>query len=163
MGKNHVFLVAFIFCIHYVTNSSLNYKPLKKGAIMNSLELVEAAGNGDTQQITSLLTTGADVNSKDDHGRSALMKAAKYGHKGVVELLIQLGADIHARDNRGTNAVYWAAEKAHNGVVELLIRHGADVDAIDDRGWSALDHARATQNKTLTAILEKAASLPRVM
>jgi len=91
------------------------------------------------------------------------VKAAKYGHTEVVELLIQLGADIHTRDNRGTNAVYWAAEKGHNGVVELLIRHGADVDAIDDRGWSALDHARASQNTALTAILEQAVSLPRVM
>jgi ankyrin repeat protein len=54
--------------------------------------LVGAASTGDTEKVQALLAKGADVNAKDNKGRTALMGANKKGHKEIVQLLKKAGA-----------------------------------------------------------------------
>ena len=46
-----------------------------------------------------LLEKGADVKSKDSHGRTPLSWAAEYGHEAVVELLLEKGANVESKDS----------------------------------------------------------------
>lgn len=56
------------------------------------------ASQGDVEGINSLLDEGADVNSADYDGRSALHLAASEGKLEAVELLLKKGARVNPRD-----------------------------------------------------------------
>jgi ankyrin repeat protein len=43
--------------------------------------------------VKTLLAHGADVNAKNESGKSPLLQAVQYGHKEVVEVLLQAGAE----------------------------------------------------------------------
>jgi ankyrin repeat protein len=48
-----------------------------------------------------LITAGAEINRRCEHGRTALQMAAAWGHLDVVQLLIENGADTTIRDDEG--------------------------------------------------------------
>jgi len=82
----------------------------------------EAAEKGDFADVKRHLKRGADVNAKDEYGRTPLLEAARNGHKAVAELLIAKGADVNAKDNNGRTPLYYAL---NTGVAKILKRHGA--------------------------------------
>ena len=45
-------------------------------------ELYEAIITGDLERVKELIENGADVNYKDEHGKTPLIYAAQYGYKG---------------------------------------------------------------------------------
>ena len=55
-----------------------------------------------------LINLGADVNAKDNFGRTPLMEVADNGYFDVVKLLILNGADIQAVDESGNTALVYA-------------------------------------------------------
>ena len=48
-----------------------------------------------------LIENGADVNKKDDNGKTPLHYAAAYGYLEICELLIKNGAHINAKNRWG--------------------------------------------------------------
>ena len=54
----------------------------------------QAATHGDVESARRLLQSGADVDSRDRYGQTALMQAAHHGHEALVELLIENGAEV---------------------------------------------------------------------
>jgi ankyrin repeat domain-containing protein 50 len=54
--------------------------------------------------IRLLLKKGADVNAKDNDGRTALYWAAREEHEAVVRLPVEKGADVNA-DGNGTTVL----------------------------------------------------------
>lgn len=58
-------------------------------------ELVYWASLGELAEVEKSLANGAEVNSKDDEGYSALQAAAENDHLAVVKLLVSKGADVH--------------------------------------------------------------------
>jgi len=55
-------------------------------------DLLEAAKRGDVPAVQRFIADGADVNTKDDNGLTALIAASFNGHKEVRELLVRAGA-----------------------------------------------------------------------
>ena len=53
---------------------------------------------GHKEVLKFLLKNDADINAKDNFGRTALFHATKCGNKDIVEILIQSGADINTKD-----------------------------------------------------------------
>ncbi len=56
------------------------------------------------QLVAILVEHGANVNVKDDFGRTPLHRAAQYGHKNGVIALLKAEADPTLKDNKGVTA-----------------------------------------------------------
>ena len=89
------------------------------------VQILEAAKKGDTKRAEELIEKGADVNAKDVHGETALMKAIMCARIEIITILIEKGADVNARDKNGRTALRWATERGLTGTVKLLRAHGA--------------------------------------
>ncbi|KAH7129683.1 putative kinesin, partial [Dactylonectria estremocensis] len=74
-----------------------------------------------------LLAAGADVNVKDQKGRTPLSWAAEQGNEAIARLLVEAGADKEAKDGHGGRGpLHYAAEQGHEAIARLLVEAGAD-------------------------------------
>jgi len=106
-------------------------KRLKKSEPEPSLneQLMQAAENGSLEQIKALLTKGAEVNAKDNLGRTALMEAGGKGNLEIVKLLIDNGADANAKDENGRTVLMEAARSGKLRILEFPIDKVLKVNA----------------------------------
>ncbi|CAH2255398.1 Ankyrin repeat domain-containing 63 [Pelobates cultripes] len=93
-----------------------------------------------------LLDKGAEVNSRDRAGRTALSYSCERGHLQEVKLLVQRGADPELSDLWGNTALIYASVSGHATVLDFLARAfkrlGLQIDRANRVGNSALDVAR---------------------
>jgi uncharacterized protein len=87
--------------------------------------LVTAACCGDYEIVERLVEEGADLNVKDETGKTAVIAAADEGWLGITEYLLEHGADVNAKDNDGDTALDIAKFQEHDNIVEVLLRFGA--------------------------------------
>lgn len=86
-----------------------------------------AVTRGDLPVVRELLESGADINSRDRYGQTALMLAARRGLQEVVEILIEHGADLNATAKYHLSALMLAVIAGHSGIAQRLARAGADL------------------------------------
>ncbi|AZL14968.1 ankyrin repeat domain-containing protein [Rickettsiales endosymbiont of Stachyamoeba lipophora] len=117
-------------------------------ALYGKTALHSAAEHGHTETVRVLVQElKADVNAKDEDGRTALHYAATVvGQTETVYVLVQeLGADIKATDNNGKTALHYTVygnTNGHTETVRVLVQElKADVNAKDKDGRSALHYA----------------------
>lgn len=94
-------------------------------AAIGRTALHAAAWNGAESVVKLLLKHGADVNARDDRGRTALMNASLRGteqHARVVKELLAHGADAQVRDNSGATALKLAQDQARYMGVDEIVR-----------------------------------------
>ena len=101
-------------------------------------KLLDAAENN-IEEVREALSLGADVDSADIHGYTALMYACWNGDINITRLLIEHSADVNAVDNIGETALMRACWNGHIDTIQLLIEHGADISLKDKDGKTALD------------------------
>ena len=81
---------------------------------------------GDIDGLTRVLATGADVNARDNRGRTALMYAVDKGYVLLVEPLLAAQADPNVRAPDGATALFIAAVHGHSEIISMLMKAGAD-------------------------------------
>ena len=86
---------------------------------MNS-DLHQAAIDGDVSKIRGLLASGANVNAKNQDGRTALILAAVQRRVDVVQFLLNNGADPNARDKQGDTAMSIVRQSGQIHMGQLL-------------------------------------------
>jgi ankyrin repeat protein len=99
------------------------------------MELIEACKKGDLNFVRSLVensSNSADINSKDNCGRTSLLWASIERDLEIVKYLIDKGADINHKDVKGETSLMWASQEGHLEIVKYLIEKGADVNHKDD-------------------------------
>lgn len=101
------------------------------------------AQNGSVQTANLLISLGADINHKQNHGWTPLMNASFAGNFEIAKALILAGADVNDQSyNKGTALIY-ASQKGNKDIVELLLQSGADHSIKDRYGKTALMRASA--------------------
>lgn len=101
--------------------------------------LHEAALAGDIEKVKSLISRGADVNEKDEGGRTALHYACEKGHAEVARLLINQGARINVTTAMmASTPLHYAVMRGDKQTVELLLSKGADINAKNRDGSTPL-------------------------
>jgi ankyrin repeat protein len=102
-------------------------------------ELFSAVEKNDIQKVRELITKSADVNVKEEHGNTPLIKAAGRGYAEIAELLIAKGADVNAQSwSQGNTPLILAASFGRLETTKLLIAKGADVNAKTKQGQTPL-------------------------
>lgn len=119
--------------------------------------LVTGARHKNLRMVEMALSSGANIEAKDEIGRTSLMWAGFQGAPAMVAYLIAQGADINARDRAGRTGLMWAAIAGQGEVVRMLLRHGADVGLVDAKGTDAAGYASAESHFLVAEDLEEAA------
>lgn len=102
-----------------------------------------AAKSGHADLIFALNTDHkADLEEKDNMGRTPLHWAAFSGNIEAIKTLMSLGANIEARDLAEETPLHRAAGWANLETVKTLYQFGADTEARDHDGHRPLDSAR---------------------
>ena len=104
--------------------------------------LLIAVSAGHKAMVELLLSKGADVNSRDSLGETALHLAAEHGFQSVAESLLAKKADVNARDVSLETPLHLAARNGHAAMVAFLLAHQADVNVRDKEGKTPLDYAK---------------------
>jgi len=90
-----------------------------------------------------LLDAGADINSKDVEGKSALMYilSTKKATVKLIELLIRYGAYINSLCKSGKSPLIYACKGNNRYVLNFLLKSHADINVISKDGKPLLCHA----------------------
>jgi ankyrin repeat protein len=117
--------------------------------------VADAAYAGNLDRVRSMVTSGSDVDAKEESGYTGLMWAAMKGRYDIAEFLVTHGANPNIQDEKGTTALHIAATASVSQVeiVKLLLSHKAAVDIKDSDGDTALLLAA---NPTIVAALVEA-------
>lgn len=126
-----------------------------------------AACDGDIKKVTNLLRLGANVNTADGLGYSALIdvEACKRHddptRMQLVELLIEKDAAVNHRSSDGSTALLYAARNGDTQAVNVLLRNGALVNLADKEGETALMKAASSScnEETVRALISAGADL----
>ena len=97
---------------------------------MASMPMQLAADASNTELVRMLLKAGADPNSPNSEGETALHLVARAGNVEAAKLLLRAGAEVDPHESfGGQTPLMWAAARRHPEMVELLADKGADVNA----------------------------------
>lgn len=105
-------------------------------------ELWNGAYEDQVDYVKELINEGANPNTCDNTGMSALAIASQDGHLDVVRYLLDHGADVNAHSKGKvtdrTALMAAASNDGHPEIVRLLVERGANVNTRGELGWTAL-------------------------
>lgn len=105
------------------------------------------ASESNISAVETLLQAGADVDSKDKNGKTALHKAAERGDSRAVSVLLKFGADMTVEDDKGRNAAHCAVSSYHLDTIKILVEAGADLNCTDREGCTLIHRALKSPDK----------------
>ena len=124
-----------------------------------SQNILAVAGGGYVKLLEMLLDAGADVNTTNEDGDTALIYASDGGHVSCISLLLDRGACPDARESSGCTALMIASRGGHVASIERLLAAGVDVNAKDNGGRNSLVMAAEGGHIAAVEILEKNGAL----
>ena len=132
--------------------------PEEKQAKLNK-ELLDAARNGHTEIANALINARADLDVKDNVGKTPLNWAAEKGHTEIANALINAaelnkklldaarngrteianalinaGANVNTQGESRRTPLHYAAIKGHTEIVKAIIAAGAKIEEKDING-----------------------------
>ncbi len=98
-----------------------------------------STGNIDEEieKLQEALDNGANINARDNTGRTALSYAAadsfyhNTGRNEIIEFLLENGANVNLQDNNGNSALIWAITYSNLEFARILLENGANPNMPD--------------------------------
>ena len=118
-------------------SSNLNKKYDEKGYTPFILAVTK---NYSISVLEALLNNGADINSLDDNGYTALMYASISSPKEIVNYLLDKGAKANIKNNSLDTALHYLITRdfCDLNLINKMISAGADINAQNNRGETIL-------------------------
>jgi ankyrin repeat protein len=141
---------------------ALTLAPSVARAMAAERPVADAAARGDFLTVQELLRGGADVNSSQGDGMTALHWAAERGDAKLAAVLIYSGASVAAGTRIGRyTPLHLASREGHADVVRALLEAKADPSAAStNSGVLPIHLAAASGNvETIAALLEAGADV----
>ncbi|KAM8709727.1 hypothetical protein ACLKA7_016524 [Drosophila subpalustris] len=111
--------------------------------------------SGDKDDVLQLIEDGADINTANVDGLTALHQACIDDKLEMVEFLVTHGADINRQDNEGWTPLHATASCGFVSIAQYLVENHADVAAVNSDGDLALDLAIDVQHIPMIDYMEK--------
>lgn len=107
-----------------------------------------AAADGLADEVTRLLSTGADANAQDDDGWTPLHFAAQANSAEITRALLSAGAKTELKDSYGNTPLFRAvfASQGDGAVIRLLLNAGANPNAANLSDVTPLSLAKSIAN-----------------
>ena len=151
-------LVAALAGKHFQTADLLRHHgadPHLRGNRMMTL-LHSASVYGNLEVVQKLVEYDADVNAKDQDGKTPFYLASEGIYPkdcSVHRLLLELGADVNARAKDGWTPLHNASfYGARLDIMRLLLERGADINARSKDGSTPLHKASSSAYRTLEVV-----------
>jgi hypothetical protein len=130
--------------------------PRKLVAVPNAAtrELWRIAESGAVDELEDVLPQ-ADINARNEHGMTALMRAAYHGRVQMVRVLLEHGADPNLSRNDNFTALSLAAFFGHAEIVDILMQRGANTNVATRFGTSPYLWAKARSFGDVARSLER--------
>nr|XP_058915099.1 protein phosphatase 1 regulatory subunit 12B isoform X1 [Kogia breviceps] len=108
-----------------------------------------ACSSGDTDEVRRLLARGADVDTANVDGLTALHQACIDENLDMVKFLVENGANVNQQDGEGWTPLHAAASCGYLNIAEYFINHGASVGVVNSEGEVPSDLAEEPAMKDL--------------
>lgn len=146
--------------LRFVVNlKKLKFKRQQNNVDLNKL-LLDSVIKGDLAGVENALRLGANVNSVDEYGESALHYAASKSGE-LVMVLLDAGANLELKNSKGLTPLFIAINKRHDSeqIVKIMISYGALLENKDDiHGMTPLHWAVKECQYNIVLILLQAGS-----
>ena len=109
--------------------------------------LIQRASDPTPDRVRALLDQGANLETVNEEGDSALHEASESGRVETVRLLLDRGANIRAANRDGDTPLHKASTGGSVEVVRLLLDHGAEILASNVHGCTPLHTAAFSYTK----------------
>jgi ankyrin repeat protein len=123
------------------------------GYVFSPQGFLKAVENDNHEAVRIFLSSGVDLEVKDERGWTPLMIATANGKASLAQLLINSGARLIARDINGFTPLHWAALQGMSSIVALLISKGVDVDSQSKFKWTPLMQACTRGHRSVCSLL----------
>lgn len=129
-------------------------------AVSADESLVNAIKDGDVAAARALLDGGADSNSAEPDGTTALHWAVRHANLTLADVLLRRGARAAAANRYGVTPLYLASVNGDATMVRRLLEAGADPNtALADGETVLMTAARTGDVDTLKALLDRGADV----
>ena len=138
---------------------ALGLSQLTHAAPAGAAAFVEAAMNGNREAVRALLKDGADVNTTQADGMTALHWAAQKGDVELAKILLYASANLKATTRIGGYTPLLIASKNGDApMIDVLTQAGADANAATMNGATPLMLAAAAgRPAAVTSLIERGA------
>ncbi|KAL8644167.1 MAG: hypothetical protein Q9226_007903 [Calogaya cf. arnoldii] len=127
-----------------------------------------AASYGSVRFVNKLLDYGAEINSKDSQGGTALhfacdsYAAETSSRVSAIKALFERGLDVKTRNNEGQTALHQAVQNGHQEIVKTLITYNAHLNVQDEIGSTPLHRAVRSRRQEMVETLITSNAHPNI-
>jgi len=112
-------------------------------------------GVGSEEVLEILLRYGADIEFKNQYGKTVLHGAVESGTPDVVKAVIEHGIDVNTQMNGGETPLIWCVRVERIDLLTTLLKLGADSKIKTKNGLTAYSLAKQLNNKKALVIFEE--------